>query len=361
MDKIQTIRAYLRLFRALVITALLIPLLNFELQAKSKPVLVKVQTLKSQSIPQIVTYVGRIVPDRELSITSKLQGTITQISVTAGESVKSGQLLAQIDSTDYQLSLDDAKAKLASVEARLISLNKKFMRAEILLKKKILPQEKYDDIDGQVKAAQAQLTRARIAVKMAVQRLEKTKIRAPISGQIADRRLEMGQWVRTGEILIHMVDLSRVRVKVQMVEGDYVHVDKQDKVVVQIEAFDNRTFKGRIDKIGIVADPKTATFPVEIVIDNKDLTLKAGFSAKVAITIRILKDIFFIPNQAILYGSDGTYVYVALPNRTVQKRKVNLGQSRDQLRLVLKGLQNSDRLIIQGQNALKPGDSVIIK
>jgi len=203
--------------------------------------------------------------------------------------------------------------------------------------------------------------RVKIAVKMAEQALEKTKTTAPFSGLISDRLVETGQLVRTGQKLLQLVDLSQVRVKVQMVEADYVHVDPQDKVSVTIEAFDNQDFTGRIDKIGLVADSKTATFPVEVVLENKDLALKAGFSTKVSITTRILENIYTIPSQAVLYGGKGAYAFVVLGDRTVKKRSLTLGERKNQRVLVLKGLRRNDRVIIQGQNTVKPGQKVRIK
>ncbi|MBW2085394.1 MAG: efflux RND transporter periplasmic adaptor subunit, partial [Deltaproteobacteria bacterium] len=190
--------------------------------------------------------------------------------------------------------------------------------------------------------------------------LKKTRLTAPFPSLVAMRRIEVGQMIGIGVPLMTLVDLSRVRVKVHLAERDYVHLDREDPVQVKIEAYPDRMFKGRVDRISITADPATNTFGVEILVENPDLTLKAGLSARVYLTTQVLNGVILIPQSAVLYREKGAELFVLDSDQKAQKRRVKLGLTRGDLVQVVEGLTVGDKLVVKGQNYLKSGSRVTV-
>ena len=195
---------------------------------------------------------------------------------------------------------------------------------------------------------------------IAGERLKKTRIRAPFSGLIASRKVEIGQIVGTGQPLMTLVDLDAVRVLIHLTERDYVHLDRSDPLTVAMEASPESVFKGRIDRIGIKADERTNTFDVEILVDNPNLFLKAGMTARVRVTTAVIPGAIMIPQSAVLYRQDRREVFVAGSDQKAEVREIELGRSEGAVVQVLKGLIAGDRLVVTGGHYLKSGDRIMI-
>ena len=157
-----------------------------------------------------------------------------------------------------------------------------------------------------------------------------------------------------------LVDLDAVRVLIHLTERDYVHLDRSDPLTVAMEASPESVFKGRIDRIGIKADERTNTFDVEILVDNPNLFLKAGMTARVRVTTAVIPGAIMIPQSAVLYRQDRREVFVAGSDQKAEVREIELGRSEGAVVQVLKGLIAGDRLVVTGGHYLKSGDRIMI-
>jgi RND family efflux transporter MFP subunit len=216
-------------------------------------------------------------------------------------------------------------------------------------------------VESEFKTALAQEAQAKAGVDIADERLKKTAIIAPFSSLVAVRHIEIGQMIGTNEPVMTLIDLSQVRVKVFLAEKDFVHVDKDDAVTVAVEAYPNQTFSGHIDRLDVKADAMTNTFGIEILIDNKNLLLKAGLSARVRLTVDMIPDAILIPQNSVIFRENGTEVFIVDENETARIRTVEPGLTQGDLIRIVKGLERGDRLIVKGQNYVKPGNKVTIK
>ncbi|MBW2323874.1 MAG: efflux RND transporter periplasmic adaptor subunit [Deltaproteobacteria bacterium] len=280
-----------------------------------KPVPVQVTQVKKQVLPVVVEAVGRLHPNRQVTVTAQLPGMIAGYKAEQGDLVKAGQLLITIDPVDYELAYEEAKANLLAVQAGLYAASNAFERAKKLLPRKVISTDNFEKAEAEFKSAQAQ----------------------------------------EGMPLMSIMDLSRVRVMVYLTEKDYVHLDAEDPVKVRVEAYPTLTFNGKVDRISISADAATNTFGAEILIENLDLVLKAGLSARVFLTTRVLNGVILIPQSAVLYREKGPEVYVLDSNLQAQKRNVKLGLTRGDRVQVIEGLTSGEKLVVKGQNYLKPG------
>ena len=177
-----------------------------------------------------------------------------------------------------------------------------------------------------------------------------------------DRKLEIIQsMIGAGVPLMNLLDLNPVRVKINLTEQNYIRIKRGDRAEVRVEAYPSLIFTGRIDRIAVTSDPGTNTFAVEVLLNNPDLVLKAGFSARVSLTTQPLTNVILIPQSAILYRESGADVYVIDGNRKAVKKSVILGINIGDDIQVIDGLKPDDSLVVKGQNYLKTGARVLVK
>ena len=325
-----------------------------------KPVPVVVTEVKARDFPLIIESVGRLAANREVTLAAEVGGVVEECRVDMGDKVTTDQVLICINPVDYQLGLNEAKANFRAMEARLDTATKTFKRTEALIPQKVISEDFYEKSKMEYKAAKAALTQARARVDIAKERMRKTKVIAPFPGLIANRRVEHGQTVSAGVPVVTLVDLEYVRVKIHLTESDYIRVDKDDPVVVTLEAFPEKEYIGKIDRIGVKADERTNTFDVEILIENPDLILKAGLTGRVRITSDIISNAILIPQSAVLYKEKRREVFIADSNNRAQPRVIKLGLTEGSQIQVLEGLTPGDRLIVTGGQYLSPGDQISV-
>lgn len=363
MSKRYVIIVFISLFLAIFIAGFIVVYAKdknkqIDRNQTEKPVPVKTITIQTQDLPIVVESVGRLYPDRSVTLSAQIPGEVKFYNVDVGDIVKKGQLLVQIKPVDYELALEQAESNLLAAEAQLSAASKTYERFKSLLPRKVISRNNFDKVESEYKTARAQAAQARVGVKIDRERLEKTRIKAPFSSLVAARHIEVGQMIGTNDPVMTLLDLSRVRVKVYLPEKDFVFLDQQDPARIKVEAYPDLLFDGRIDRIDVKSDPATNTFGVEILIDNKDLVLKAGLSARVYLTTKVLSNVILIPQSAILFREDRKEVFVVEADLTAQPRTVQLGQTQSDIIQVLTGLKKGDRLIVRGQNYVKPGTKV---
>lgn len=322
---------------------------------KENPTPVQVVEVKAVDLPYVVETVGRLTPDREVVLAAEVPGVIKSYDAEMGDVVEAGRLLVEIDPRDYELALDEAEANHVSALARYNASLKAYERARSLYPRKVISQERLDSAEAEFRIARAAMGRTSAMVDTAGERLKKTRVVAPFAGHIAARMVEVGQTVAPGTPLISLVNLEKIRVKVYLAESDYVHLDKNDRFSVMLDVLPGKVFEGRPDRIGVKADPRTNTFEVELLIDNKDFLLKAGLSARVKLTTRVISSAVLIPESAVLYREDRKEVYLADDKGKAVLRPVELGVTAGSDIQVVQGLKPGDRLVIVGGQYLSPG------
>ncbi len=327
---------------------------------EKKAVPVEFIEIKERDLPVVVEAVGRLAANRDVVLSAEVGGVVAGYRADVGDPVETDQVLVEIDPVDYQLALGETRANLAAAQAQLGATATTFKRFKNLLPRGVVSADAFEKTQAEYKAAKAAVVRAKALVDIAEERLDKTRITAPFKGHVAARQVEEGQALAPGQPVMNVVDLSAIRVKFNLAERDYVHLDQNDLVTVMIDALPDKEFKGRVDRIGIKADPMTNTFAIEVLVDNPDLTLKAGLTARLRLTLYVIPHTILIPQSAVLYRENRKEVYVINDKNQAERRELELGQNEDALIQVLSGLKPGDRLVISGGQYLKPGDNITL-
>lgn len=328
--------------------------------AEPSPRNVRTETVVSRDLPIEVSAVGRLAANRIVVLSAQVAGTLLHYDADVGSSVARGALLAKIDPIDYALALKEAETNLQAARIQLPVEKKAFARARRLLPEKVITPELFDQAEANYKAAEARVVQLETIVAQARRRLDKTAITAPFAGHITRRDVEVGQHISVGEPVMQIADMETMRVNIHVNERDYVFVDKSDPVSVTVEAFADRRLAGRVDKIGVKADPRTNTFDIEILVDNPGVLLKAGLTARVTIRTDVIPDAIMIAQQSVLFRENRKEVFVVDANDRAEARAVRLGRMAGSDVRILDGLNPGDRLVVAGAQYLKPGDPLVV-
>ncbi|MFC1535139.1 efflux RND transporter periplasmic adaptor subunit [Thermodesulfobacteriota bacterium] len=181
-----------------------------------KPVPVRVMEVKNQDLPLVVESVGRLGPNREVTLSAEVGGVVESYSAGTGDRAEEGQILVRIDPTDYQLALKEAEANLEVARARLDASEKTFERSKSLLPRNVITTDAFEKYEADFKSSRASVARVKVLVDIAKERLNKTRISAPFAGLIASRTVEKGMIIGTRQPLMTLVDLDTVRVRVYL-------------------------------------------------------------------------------------------------------------------------------------------------
>ncbi|HSG81328.1 MAG TPA: efflux RND transporter periplasmic adaptor subunit, partial [Gemmatimonadota bacterium] len=251
---------------------------------------------------------GVIEPVTTVEVKSKASGEILSLPIETGDIVNQGALLVQVEQTDARQTLAQAEADIDVAQARLKIAESQLERAQRMRSQEIISDQDYELAELEHANARAQLVRANSNLEIARERMSETTIRAPITGTIIDKTVEVGQVISSatqvvggGTLLMTMADLNEVQVRTLVDETDIGRVQPEMPADISVEAYRDRTFSGRVLKIEPQATvtQNVTMFPVIIRIRNEESLLKPGMSAEVTIQVASAQDAITVPTQAV--------------------------------------------------------------
>lgn len=307
---------------------------------------VKVFTVKKEVISLDFTANGKLVANQDLMLLSEVSGRVLSINVKEGDKVSKGQTLATVESTYSNLNY-----KTASEALEKLKTDQK--RYESSLKTGGITQAQLDEINLAVRQAQNQ-------VDQAGKQLSDATIKAPISGVINKRYIEVGSFAAPGGQLFDIVDVSSLKLRVTANERQVVQLAVGSKVNIIVPAFANEKFTGTITFIAPKAD-NSLNYPVEIKLDNvKSNKLKAGMYASATFSFGDQEPIILIPRSSFVGSVNSNKVYVIEKEGIATIREVAPGVVFGQQVEILGGLKEGDVVITTGQINLVDGSKIEI-
>ncbi|KPK78283.1 MAG: hypothetical protein AMS25_16280 [Gemmatimonas sp. SM23_52] len=251
---------------------------------------------------------GVVEPITTVDVKSKASGEIFEVTVETGDLVTAGQLLVRVDPRVPQATLRQAQADLTLAQAQLENAQSKLRRSEELHKTQSITEQEYEDAKLAVASAQAQLVRAERSLEDARISAEDTEVKAPISGVIIQKNIEVGSVISSatrevggGTVLLQMANLDTVQVRALVDETDIGKIQPGMEVTITVDAYQNRPFSGRVLKIEPQATvtQNVTMFPVLVRIPNTRALLKPGMNAEVEVHVGAREDVLAIPNAAL--------------------------------------------------------------
>ena len=294
-----------------------------------------------------VSAAGQAAPLREAVITAQVAGQIRSVARIENAAVAAGATLATIDPAEYELALREAQARHRSAEATYREMT--------------LFDERIGDAGlraDRQKAARAKsgLEQAEVAVQKAQMELRRAHVRAPFGGRVANVKMQTGQYARPGDALMTIVDLSRIKVEVQVLEGQIGFLTAGTTARVRFAAFPNEEFTGRIESINPIVDKDTRSARVVVTVMNPDGRILPGMYARVLLDARQFADRVMVPRAAILERDRRKMLFAFEPNEEGSTRGFA------KWRYVTTGLENESQVEIlesEDTETVQPGEIVL--
>ena len=314
--------------------------------AQEQTVRVKVQQIQAEAVNGEQGFSGTIEEASGAALSFAGSGTIRRIYVDAGQTVRQGQLIAELDPTTMQNAYTIAKTTLEHAQDT-------YNRMKELYDGGSLPEMQWISIENQLKTATAQEA-------MAKKSLADTKLYAPFSGYIANKNAEIGQTAAPGMSIVKIVSIGSVKVKISVPEDDVQRIAKGSSMKIIVPALGNREFSGRVTERGVSADPRSRTYEVKATIQNHDGQLLPGMICQAFTNYMQGTTGVFIPaNLVQLDGDNKTFVWVVNNGKAV-KREITISGETAQGAQVSGGLSDGDQLIVAGQQKVSNGMKVEI-
>jgi RND family efflux transporter MFP subunit len=332
--------------------------------AQPPPPSVTVAAPLTRTITEWDEFTGRFEAVARVDVRPRVSGFIERIHFRDGQLVAEGEVLFSIDRRPYQIAREAADAEAARAQAQLDLANSDVERALQLVQSRSIPQRELDTRQAQARVAQAALITARASQATARLNLEWTDVRAPMSGRISDRRVDVGNLVsganEGGSLLTTIVRLDPIHLEFDATEADFIRYSRlarsgarpsgrEASHPVEARLADQQAWGllGQLDFVDNVLNPRSGTIRARAVFDNADAFLTPGMFARIRLWAG-QTSAMLLPDAAIVSDQARRIVLTVNGENTVVPRIITLGPLIDGLRVVRGGLEPGDRVIING-------------
>jgi membrane fusion protein, multidrug efflux system len=327
------------------------------------PATVTSEAARTEKWTEQLTSIGTLISSHGVDITSQVAGIVTEVNVESGADAQRGATLVQLD---IAVELAD----LASSQATLQEAEVAFQRQSDLIAKKVTSEANLD-------TARAKRDTALAATKKIEAVIAQKTIKAPLSGRLGIRKVERGQYVTPGMMLVTMQVLDPIRVDFPMPEQAIGKLRVGQDIEITVDAFPGEVFKGKIESLDARVAQDTRALLVRGSLPNAKLRLLPGMFANVVVLVGDPRDVVTVPRTAITYSLYGDSIYVVKPADAKQgaeaaqpgngeqklvadRRFIKTGQARDDRVAVVSGIAAGDEVVTTGQLKLNPGATIRI-
>lgn len=341
------------IFGIIIVTGITIAVLlnnKARMQAKSKTEEIKffpvtLVQVNKQKLSETLSLTGTISANNDVAVASEVQGRITKVFARVGDFVQAGSVLIQLDD-------ELKKASFVAAEVNYEKTRKDLERFEAVYK------------DGSV--SDAQLEGARLAYKsaeaqyiIAKRQYNDTRIKTPISGIVTARPVDIGMMVQNNNVIANVVDISKLKVKINVGERDAFKLRAGDNVEVTTDVYPGVKFQGKIETISAKAD-EGHTYPIEVSLANSTQhPLKAGMFGRVSFLSVREGESLSIPRQALIGSTKNPQVFI-VEQGVAKLRPIVIGSEYGTSIEVLSGLRLGEEVVVSGQNNLKDNVTVTV-
>ena len=349
-----------------------------------EPVKARVVPVTSRKVARRVDSVGSLFPFEEVTVSAEVEGRVDVVYVDVGDPVARGRALVKIQPIELSLTLEEQQAALRQIEARLASpegggalanpkdaaevkkaeadrtdAGQKYERAKELFAEGLIARGTFDEAEARYNAAraaydmavqsvrnlQAQAAQRSASVALADKKLKDTVIRAPFAGQVKERMVSPGQYVRVQTPVMVVVDTDPVRVRLKVPEKMAGWVAVGQDVEVRVEAYPGRSFAGKISRMSPSVESDTRSLEVEALLANEEGLLKPGFFARASIASSHVDTALLVPKEALRYLY-GVYKVYAVEEKKLRETEVKLGSREGDEAEIVDGLKEGDRVAV---------------
>jgi membrane fusion protein (multidrug efflux system) len=325
----------------------------------------RVDTLRvaAEAVRPRARLAGVLEPRRDVELFSETRGRILAVGAEELDSVSEAHVLLEVDPTLARIAVERAEASLARTRSELELARLNLERRRSLVEREVASEAQLDAAENAERIAAAALREARAQRDEARDQLAKKTLAAPFDGVLREFPVEVGEYVREGQRVGEILDLSAVRISVGLSDRQIVAVAAGAPVQVDVEVFPGEAFSGSVLRVGSASDPQTKKFPVEVEVPNADGRLLPGMVARVSLDLGSEQPLTLIPREAALdeFGLRFVFLVEASGVGSVARRQrveVRDVPFRPGVFEVVEGLTPGDRIATTGIRQLRDGAAV---
>lgn len=310
---------------------------------------VKTARVERSEAKHVNTYVGTVEESLSLPLSFLTAGTVEDVLVHEGESIKKGQLLASLEAVSYRSAFQAAEAKEKQATDAYNRLSSVYRNGS-------LPEVKMVEIE-------TALEEARAAERIAAKNLSNCKLYAPVSGIIGRKSIDAGVNVIPGTPAITVVKIEKVKVAISVPENEIAGIKIGQKAIITVPALDNASYEGKVDEKGVLANPISHTYMVKILIDNKKDMLRPGMVCNVSMNSNSATALVSIPASSVQLNNTGekfVYVVDSASATAKQRRIITCDFSVNGKVTVAEGLTSGDMVVVEGYQKIHDNSPVQI-
>ena len=332
----------------------------------------------AKRVTQWDEFSGRFEAVESVEVRPRVSGFIDQVHFKDGQMVKATDLLFTIDKRPFQIALESAQAEIARTAAQVELAENEVERATPLARTKVLTEREFDKRKSDLSVARAAQLATQASLRTAELNLEWAEVRAPISGRISNRKIDVGNVVSSGQngqstLLTTIVSLDPIHFTFDVSEADFLRYarlflagqrqtsrDNSNPVRVKLADEAAWTRVGKMNFVDNQLNARSGTIRGRAIFDNKDELLYPGLFARMQLFGGEI-DAMLVPDSAVISDQARKIVFLVGPDNVVKAAPVTLGALVDGLRIVTKGLSKDDQIVIDGlaNPAVRPGAKVV--
>lgn len=332
------------------------------------PVPVRVVNVENVLFNTFLNALGTVTPYNSVTVRSRVQGQLVEVLFIEGQFVEKGQLLARIDPRAYEAALAKTLGQQQQNMALLENAQRNLARYQTLRKQDSIPTQQVDaqlalvrQLEGQVKSDQATVDDAKL-------QLDFTQIRAPISGRLGLRKVDVGNLLTANDAqgLVVITQTQPISVVFTLPEGDLMQVREpiQANKILPVEVFDRQDTRllasGELATLDNQIDLTTGTFKLKARFDNQDDSLFPNQFVNVRLRVQERENVLTVAAGAVQQNSQGSFVFLVQPDFKVKIQPVKTGVRNHDLIEIVSGLKTDDQVVLEGTDRLREGSIVKI-
>jgi RND family efflux transporter MFP subunit len=362
-----------------------------------KPMLVSVVSAQAQPLPTTLDVTGTLMADAQTDIASEIEQRVVEITVERGQYVTAGQVVARMDDQDAQNQLREAEATEGQIRERLGLMNgqafdalktpevqqaratmdraeadyKRFVqlldegavsRAEHDLRRAdyLAAKAQYETTVNQMRQLYQSLLAQKVRVAMGRKAVEDTTIRAPFSGVIAEKAVNVGRYTKKGDRVATIVRVDPLRIELTIPEGAVAAVRKGQRVSFAVQSYPDRKFEGTIAYVGPAVRADSRALVVEAIVPNPKALLQPGLFATAHIELPAARPSTLVPTAAVR-NDGGVFKLFIAKNDRAEARIVQVGREAGGSVEILRGLQTGERIVSPQVDGLADGALIAVR
>jgi RND family efflux transporter MFP subunit len=303
--------------------------------------------------------VGQLEAKMAPMIAAEVAGRLIAVNVDVGDEIQQGQLLAEIDAGDFELSRDMALANIDRLKALIKAQQLKVKRYRELIQKKSVNQSTLDDAEAQLGALKAQLASARVRLQQAQRNIKKTRITSPIDGYVDDTQVSLGDYVKAGSPLMRIGNLDWLKARFPFPETLLSRLQKGLPIRLSSPSAPGVFLETTVSEVRPSITFGSRAAQVIVNVENPG-PWKPGASISGSVRVDLHKDAVLVPETSVVRRPAGTVVYVIRDGQAIQ-RAVQTGLRQEGRVEILSGLKKGEPVAVDGAGFLTDGARVEVK